>query len=185
MPAVEPGRALAGSTRARPTVLLAAAAVLLIARIAIGIGEGRLPATMPDMVRWQPIEGAEAAAHAQGKPVLYDFTADWCAPCLVMQREVFADPAEAAEIERLFVPVRVLDRQREEGRNPAAVDSLQRRYGVSSFPTLVVVPPAGGEPVNLVGYPGPTQLMGRLRAARMQALLPAALRPPARTAPTR
>ena len=111
-----------GSTRARPTLLLAAAALLLIARVTVALYEQRHPPAVRDRVAWQPIEGAEARALTAHRPVLYDFTAEWCEPCRTMQREVFADPQAAAEIERAFIPVRVLDRTREEGRNLAIVE---------------------------------------------------------------
>ena len=178
MPRVEPGPALSGSTRARPTVLLVAAAALMIARVATGIYEERHPTSVPDLVRWQPIEGAEAAAREQKRPVLYDFTAEWCVPCRAMQREVFGDPESAQEIERVFLPVRVLDRMREEGGNAPEVDSLQRRFRVRSFPTLVVVPHGGGDPVVIVGYQGKRSTIQRLRAAQMEGLLPRSIRPP-------
>ena len=178
MPPVEGGGPLSGSTRARPTALLVAAAVLLIARVATGIYEERHPPGLPDLVSWQPIAGAEARAREAGKPVLYDFTAEWCVPCQVMQREVFGDPVVAREIDLAFVPVRVLDRMREEGRNDPAVDALQRRFRVSSFPTLVVVPHGGGDPVVMVGYQGKGSLIQRLRAARVEGMLPPGMRPP-------
>jgi thiol:disulfide interchange protein DsbD len=99
------------------------------------------------------------------KPILYDFTADWCAPCQAMKREVFADAAAARQIETLFVPVRVLDRQREEGRNPPEVDSLQQRFHIDSFPTLVVAWPDSGQPTILSGYRGKAMTIQQLSQA--------------------
>lgn len=179
MPPAEAGATLSGSTRARPNMLLVTALVLLVARVATGIYEERHPPVMPDLVRWQPIAGSEATAHEQRRALLYDFTADWCPPCQVMQREVFADPEIAREIERGFLPVRVLDRTREEGHNTPAVDSLLKRYRVNSFPTLVVVPHGGGDPVVMVGYEGKSATVQRLRAAMVQSLMPPGMRPPA------
>jgi thiol:disulfide interchange protein len=150
--------------------LLVAALLLLVARVATGLYEERHPARVPDLVRWRPIEDATAEARQARKPLLYDFTADWCVPCQAMQREVFADRASAERIERMFVPVRLLDRRREEGRNPAAVDSLQARYDITSFPTLVVAWPDSGRPVVLAGYRGQTNTMQQLTESRMQRL---------------
>ena len=177
MPPAEPAPP-AGSTRARPAALLVAAALLLVARVVVGLYEERHPPSMPDLVGWQPIEGAEARARAERRAVLYDFTADWCPPCQAMQREVFGDPQSAREIEHVFVPVRVLDRQREEGRNSAIVDSLQRRFRVGAFPTLVVVLPGGGDPVVMAGYEGAHATMQGLRAAQVRGMLPPAMRAP-------
>src|SRR5207248_3498327 len=87
------------------------------------------------------------------KALLYDFSAEWCGPCREMSRDVFSDRTQAGQIDLLYVPVRVLDRNREEGKNPALVDSLQTRYAVHGFPTLVVVR-RDGSVDSRVGYEG-------------------------------
>jgi len=162
----------AGSTRARPTWLLIAAAALFVARVGTGLYEERHPPSTPDLVSWQPIEGAEERALKEHRAVLYDFTAEWCPPCRLMQQEVFSDAEAAREIDRMYVAVRVLDRTREEGHNPALVDSLQRRFKIDSFPTLVIVPGNGGAPIVTSGYEGKAQTVQRLRTAAVQGILP-------------
>lgn len=149
------------STRSLPRLLVLLAAGLLAVRIGAAVWERAHPARVVELVEWQPIAGSWERASAAGMPVLYDFTADWCAPCQKMQREVFADRHSAETINRLFVAVRVLDRSKEEGRNPPEVEALKRRYGVSAFPTLVMVVP-GERPEVIEGYSGKSTLMQRL-----------------------
>jgi hypothetical protein len=107
------------------------ALVLLAGRVALGIFEERHPPEKPDLVSW-----------------------DWCPPCQQMRHEVFADQRGADALSHLVVPVRVLDRQREDGHNSAVVDSLQRAHAVSAFPTLVIVDADGKSLGQLEGYPG-------------------------------
>jgi thiol:disulfide interchange protein len=152
-------------------MLLILAAALLVARIGTGIYEGKAPGKVAELIEWRsPSSGIEEARRT-GRPILYDFTAEWCPPCRAMTREVFADSKSAETIGKLFVPVRVLDRSREEGKNSIDVAALQARHHVTAFPTLVVEDPAGGEPTVIEGYPGKQQLMQQLIQAGVKSRL--------------
>ena len=170
MPPAEAGHRSHGSSRAAPRVLLAVAGVLLLARVATGIHEHAYPAAPVDRVKWVALETAEARARAQNKLVLYDFTAAWCAPCRALEHEVFSDPGAAEFISSQLVPAQVTDRRREDGLNPAAVDSLQRRFGVTAFPTLVMFSPETGRSQAVAGFRGKREtlrfLQGALRKLR-------------------
>jgi thiol-disulfide isomerase/thioredoxin len=69
---------------------------------------------------------------------LYDFSADWCPPCRLLKKEVFGDKPLASEINKAFIPVQIIDRQREDGANSLETNRLQKRYKIKAFPTLVV-----------------------------------------------
>ncbi|MFE4204869.1 thioredoxin family protein [Streptomyces goshikiensis] len=92
--------------------------------------------------------GAEVLGE-RGRPVLVEFTADWCGPCRQLAPVLSAIAAEEAG--RLKVV------QIDADRNPATVT----RYGVLSMPTLLVF--RDGEPVRqLVGARAKRRLLQEL-----------------------
>jgi thioredoxin-related protein len=61
-----------------------------------------------------------------------------------------------------------VDRQREDGRNPAYVDSLQRAYGVTAFPTLVLADASGKQLAKVEGAMSPEDLLQWMARTRAQ-----------------
>ena len=147
--------------RALPVWLPVAVAVLIIARV---ISSRFEVSSTVDLVRWVQPERAERLAAATHKPLFYEFSAEWCGPCHALEADVFRDAKLAALINEKFVPVKVVDRQREEGRNRLEVAKLESTYGVDVFPTIVVVRP-GRTPEKILGYRGKSSFEEFLRGA--------------------
>jgi thiol:disulfide interchange protein len=158
------GTAVRGPTRRDPRLLFWAAGLLLAGRIATGVWADRHPVAAQDLVKWHAVAGAEAEAKRAKKPLLYDFTAAWCPPCRKLAKEVFGDAEAAAFINANFVPVRVMDRSREDGKNPPEIEALQKRFGITAFPTLIVTG-GGRKPVTLEGYAGKAETVKALKDA--------------------
>lgn len=137
--------------RAMPIWLPILAALLIVARIV----STKYPVKSDsDLVHWIDIRVASAASQRSHRPILYEFSAEWCGPCHVLEREIFMDPGLAREINSHYIPVKVIDRQREDGRNSDAVQHLMDRYGVNAFPTVVIAAPDGSVRDRTVGYNG-------------------------------
>ena len=150
------------SQRAMPRVLIAIAALLIVARIAMNwFGEGK-----NDLVNWVDLEDATRLAASSNRPILMDFTAEWCGPCHVLDKEVFRDPLLAKAINQRFIAVRVTDREMEDGRNSTEVEALQRRYGVQGFPTVIIADAAGTERGRMEGYGGREQFRRVMESVR-------------------
>lgn len=135
--------------RALPIWLVIVTALLIVARIV----STRYPVQQDvDLVRWTPIASASMIAKRAHTNVMYEFSADWCGPCHVLEREIFMDAKASSEINHLFIPVKVVDRHQEEGHNSPAVQQLMDRYGITAFPTVIIVGVDGAVKQRIVGY---------------------------------
>jgi thiol:disulfide interchange protein len=140
--------------RALPIWLPIIVVLLIAARIALW----KFPAKSDvDLVHWTDIDQAVAASTRSHRPILYEFSAEWCGPCHVLEREVFMDPELAAKINGRYIAVKVVDREREDGHNSATVQRLIDRYAVNAFPTIVIAQRDGSVRDRTVGYPGRDQ----------------------------
>ncbi|MBW2617984.1 MAG: thioredoxin family protein [Deltaproteobacteria bacterium] len=118
------------------------------------------PATSEDWTLYSP--KALAAAEEEGKPVILDFYADWCAPCRIIKKNL-ADP-EVVALSRKLVTLKV---DLTTGGSPEA-KTLVRRYQIQGLPSLIFLSPDGQEAKDLriVGAVGSQEI-----ARRMEELL--------------
>ena len=148
---------------ALPRPLLALTALLLLARIATGLHESGRGAESSAGLSWRSAAAALEESAETGRPVLYAFSATWCGPCRIQERQVFSNPEHGSFIESAFVPVKVEDGSDHDGLEREERRELRERFDITSFPTLVVV---DGEQVlgRQVGHPGCEPTLAFLKA---------------------
>ncbi len=132
----------------------------------VSLGVGAASQASPTVTWMSDEAAARARAQAEGKPLLIDFTAEWCAACHELERYTFSDPTVAAAIRDGFVAVRIDCTDRAD----ATVTALQQRYGVLGLPTVVVARPDGTRVDATVGFEEAAPFLARIRAAAARAV---------------
>jgi thiol:disulfide interchange protein len=149
--------------RVIPIVLVVVALGLVAARVVVSLTK-RAPSKGSGVQWLTPEEGLRLAANSD-KLILLDFTAEWCRPCHMLDAEVFQNPVVAKNINQRFIPIRVVDRKREEGRNTPEVDALQQQYGVRGYPTVVLAD-RSGERARMEGFGGREEFEQMMESVR-------------------
>lgn len=93
-------------------------------------------------------EEALAKAKKENKYVFVDFYATWCAPCKKLKRTSFKDPKVGEYYNKNFINV-TIDAESREGIK------IARRYGVSSYPTLIITDYNGKPRTKTTGFKKP------------------------------
>jgi len=122
-----------------------------IPRAAIGAGSVGAPESA---LAFEPVgtvaalDAALASAKAAGKPVMVDFTADWCVSCKEMEKYTFPSPQVVAALEP-FVLLRI-----DVTANDDDDKALLKRFGSFGPPTIAFFDGAGRplDAFKLVGY---------------------------------
>ncbi|WP_262271487.1 protein-disulfide reductase DsbD [Microvirga yunnanensis] len=113
--------------------------------------------TTPDQ-----FDAAVSTAQAQGKPILVDFTAEWCVTCKEIERSVFADPAVRARLKDVaFIKADVTD-------YTGGSRTLMQRFSVMGPPTILFLDPKTGQeivPARTIGTIDADSFLDKLTAA--------------------
>jgi len=103
----------------------------------------------------QDLETALARAKASGRPVLVDTYADWCAQCKELDEKTWPDPEVSAWIRDNAVAVRIdTDKTRKD---------LERKLGILSYPTVILLDGDGRERRRLLGFQTPAEMLKFLK----------------------
>jgi thiol:disulfide interchange protein DsbD len=114
-------------------------------------------------IQWELYsESALHTALKQGQPVIIDFYADWCIPCLELERQTFTDSKvieATAPWKRLKVDLTHFDSPESE--------TLRKQFNIAGVPTILFIAPDGNEAENsrIVGFVPPQEFLLKLHQA--------------------
>ena len=108
-------------------------------------------------IAWRTdFQAALDEARKLNRPVLVDFSAEWCPPCQMMKHDVWPDAEVGKVATASFVPVMMdVDLNRE----------VASRYGISSIPTVMILNPDGKVLQQESGMMSREELLTFLRTA--------------------
>lgn len=94
----------------------------------------------PEGIKWEPftIEAFEQAV-GDGRPVVVDGTANWCAACMEIEHKTFTDP----DVIRAMKGVRAFKMDLSTGVDPAYQKATQEHFGWQSLPHIRFYDPQG------------------------------------------
>lgn len=126
--------------------------LLVIAAFALPTLQRRLSSPTPEMIAaantgWETsFDAAASKSIDSSKPILIDFTADWCPPCQFMKYDVFLNDAVKNTLREKVIPLRADVTSQSSNGMP-----LAQRYDVQATPTLLLVDADGNLLARQVG----------------------------------
>ena len=129
-----------------------------------GIEREPIPSRQETGISWMSDEAsALLQAKTLDKPVMLDFSAEWCAACKKLERETFTDPG-IIELSKSFVCARI------DATNASApgIRQLQKKYQVVGLPTIIFMTPDAQvlQDSTITQFVGPDTLLRQMRQAK-------------------
>jgi thiol:disulfide interchange protein DsbD len=154
-----------------PRIVAAAVALLLVApALAFTIRQTNPP------IDWQPYSAqALDAARKSGKPVMLEFTADWCGNCLALETSTFHDPRTVQTLKEHQVQTLRADLS---DRHAPGWSALRQITAIAAIPLTAIYNPGSEEPITLAGLYSPDDLRQALEAGK--SATPASSKPASR-----
>ncbi len=129
--------------------------------IAISFGIVTADALREPGISWEQYSLEKLTEASQlGKPVMLDFYADWCIPCLELDRKTFTD-AEVIDATKNLVRLKV---DLTSFDSPES-EALRKEFNIAGVPTIVFLNGRGEEvkAARVIGYLPPKQFLERVK----------------------
>ena len=109
-----------------------------------------------ETTKWYKYEAGMEEASSTGKPMILEFYADWCSPCIAMEEGTYPDPRVISEMKD-FIAIKVDTQVR--------ID-IETKYHIAYYPTIVFLNAKGNEISRHVGYLGPEDMVKTINESR-------------------